>query len=196
MPPANAVSRSLMRRSLTPFRGEMVVASCCCCFAAAFRRRMPKRTAACGINWRKAATKPVGKARDYRLRPYRTQLGSWRNPSRHARVFYDIESKLPLGNATQVQHLSDPLNMERRGKPARAGKCVHKNMSWRRRAGADEAGGSLLINAARGTVVDISCTSQALAEAYLAGAAIDVFPTEPGHQQRSVHPPLMRGLTT
>lgn len=25
--------------------------------------------------------------------------------------FYDIESKLPLGNATQVQHLSDLLNM-------------------------------------------------------------------------------------
>lgn len=25
--------------------------------------------------------------------------------------FYDIENKLPLGNATQVQHLSDLLNM-------------------------------------------------------------------------------------
>ena len=32
------------------------------------------------------------------------------NPGMHV-YFYDIESKLPLGNATQVQHLSDLLNM-------------------------------------------------------------------------------------
>ncbi len=39
--------------------------------------------------------------------------------------------------------------------------------------------GSLLINASRGTVVDIPALCDALASKHLAGAAIDVFPTEP-----------------
>ena len=39
--------------------------------------------------------------------------------------------------------------------------------------------GSLLINAARGTVVDIPALCEALRSKHLAGAAIDVFPTEP-----------------
>lgn len=39
--------------------------------------------------------------------------------------------------------------------------------------------GSLLINASRGTVVDIPALCDALASKHLAGAAIDVFLTEP-----------------
>src|SRR5439155_12856163 len=38
---------------------------------------------------------------------------------------------------------------------------------------------SLLINAARGTVVDIDALAAALHSKHLAGAAIDVFPSEP-----------------
>jgi D-3-phosphoglycerate dehydrogenase / 2-oxoglutarate reductase len=39
--------------------------------------------------------------------------------------------------------------------------------------------GSYLINASRGTVVDIAALAQALRSGHLAGAAIDVFPEEP-----------------
>ncbi|XNM62915.1 NAD(P)-dependent oxidoreductase [Escherichia coli] len=40
-----------------------------------------------------------------------TQLGILAESLGMHVFFYDIESKLPLGNATQVQHLSDLLNM-------------------------------------------------------------------------------------
>ncbi|MGX8807552.1 NAD(P)-dependent oxidoreductase, partial [Enterobacter hormaechei] len=38
----------------------------------------------------------------------------------------------------------------------------------------------ILINASRGTVVDIPALAQALESKHLSGAAVDVFPTEPG----------------
>ncbi|MCV5649312.1 phosphoglycerate dehydrogenase, partial [Escherichia coli] len=40
-----------------------------------------------------------------------TQLGILAESLGMHVFFYDIENKLPLGNATQVQHLSDLLNM-------------------------------------------------------------------------------------
>ncbi len=40
--------------------------------------------------------------------------------------------------------------------------------------------GAILINASRGTVVDIPALAQALESKHLSGAAVDVFPTEPG----------------
>lgn len=75
--------------------------------------------------------------------------------------FYDIESKLPLGNATQVQHLSDLLNMS-----DVVSLHVPENASTKNMMGAEELAlmkpGSLLINAARGTVVDIPALCDAL----------------------------------
>ncbi len=92
--------------------------------------------------------------------------------------FYDIENKLPLGNATQVQHLSDLLNMS-----DVVSLHVPENASTKNMMGAEELAlmkpGALLINASRGTVVDIPALCDALASKHLAGAAIDVFPTEP-----------------
>ena len=92
--------------------------------------------------------------------------------------FYDIESKLPLGNATQVQHLSDLLNMS-----DVVSLHVPETQSTQNMMGAEQLAlmkpGSLLINASRGTVVDIPALCEALANKHLAGAAIDVFPVEP-----------------
>ena len=92
--------------------------------------------------------------------------------------FYDIESKLPLGNATQVQHLSDLLNMS-----DVVSLHVPETPSTQNMMGAEELAlmkpGALLINASRGTVVDIPALCDVLASKHLAGAAIDVFPEEP-----------------
>ncbi|WP_426766212.1 phosphoglycerate dehydrogenase [Erwinia aphidicola] len=92
--------------------------------------------------------------------------------------FYDIESKLPLGNATQVQHLSDLLNMS-----DVVSLHVPETPSTQNMMGAQELAlmkpGALLINASRGTVVDIPALCEVLASKHLAGAAIDVFPEEP-----------------
>ncbi|PIJ59861.1 D-3-phosphoglycerate dehydrogenase [Erwinia sp. OLMDLW33] len=92
--------------------------------------------------------------------------------------FYDIESKLPLGNATQVQHLSDLLNMS-----DVVSLHVPETPSTQNMMGTEELAlmkpGALLINASRGTVVDIPALCEMLASKHLAGAAIDVFPEEP-----------------
>ncbi len=95
------------------------------------------------------------------------------------RVFYyDIENKLSLGNAQQVATMSELLN-----------KCdaislhVPETAETKNMMGEAEFArmkpGSIFINAARGTVVDIPALCQALESGHLAGAAIDVFPEEP-----------------
>lgn len=103
--------------------------------------------------------------------------------------FYDIESKLPLGNATQVQHLSDLLNMS-----DVVSLHVPETQSTQNMMGAEELAlmkpGSLLINASRGTVVDIPALCKVLADKHLAGAAIDVFPEEPATNSDPFNSPL------
>ncbi|KFX05180.1 D-3-phosphoglycerate dehydrogenase [Pectobacterium betavasculorum] len=92
--------------------------------------------------------------------------------------FYDIESKLPLGNAQQVRHLSDLLNMS-----DVVSLHVPENESTQDMMGPEELAlmkpGAILINAARGTVVDIPALCEVLRSKHLSGAAIDVFPQEP-----------------
>ncbi|QKJ88546.1 D-3-phosphoglycerate dehydrogenase [Paramixta manurensis] len=103
--------------------------------------------------------------------------------------FYDIENKLPLGNATQVRHLSDLLNMS-----DIVSLHVPETPSTQNMMGAEELAlmkpGSLLINASRGTVVDIPALCHVLANKHLAGAAIDVFPVEPATNSDPFNSPL------
>ncbi|MGJ2286880.1 phosphoglycerate dehydrogenase [Salmonella enterica subsp. enterica serovar Paratyphi A] len=118
-----------------------------------------------------------------------TQLGILAESLGMHVYFYDIENKLPLGNATQVQHLSELLNMS-----DVVSLHVPENASTKNMMGAKEIAlmkpGSLLINAARGTVVDIPALCDALATKHLAGAAIDVFPTEPATNSDPFTSPL------
>ncbi|KMJ44845.1 D-3-phosphoglycerate dehydrogenase [Xenorhabdus khoisanae] len=92
--------------------------------------------------------------------------------------FYDIENKLPLGNAQQVHHLSELLNMS-----DVVSLHVPETASTKNMIGATELElmkpGSILINASRGTVIDIPALSEALENGHISGAAIDVFPEEP-----------------
>ena len=118
-----------------------------------------------------------------------TQLGILAE-SLGMRLFYDIENKLPLGNTRTVQHLSDLLNMS-----DVVSLHVPENASTKKNMmGPEELAlmkpGALLINASRGTVVDIPALCDALSRKHLAGAAIDVFPTEPATNSDPFNSPL------
>ena len=105
-------------------------------------------------------------------------------------IFQDVESKLPLGNAqartslgallrdSDVVSLHVPDTTETRNlMSATAINAMRK--------------GSYLINASRGTVVDIEALSEALKSGHLAGAAIDVFPLEPKSNDDRFESPLL-----
>ncbi|HET6432158.1 phosphoglycerate dehydrogenase [Dyella sp.] len=93
-------------------------------------------------------------------------------------IFHDIETKLSLGNARAAASLDDLL--------ARSDVVtlhVPETPATQMMIGASQLAkmraGALLINASRGTVVDIDALAKALQQGHLAGAAIDVFPVEP-----------------
>ena len=103
--------------------------------------------------------------------------------------FFDVTNKLPLGNARQVTSLeqllasSDVVSLH-----------VPENRSTGNMIGAGELAqmkpGSILINASRGTVVDIDALAGQLASGRLGGAAIDVFPVEPRSNDEEFLSPL------
>ena len=107
-------------------------------------------------------------------------------------LFHDVSTKLPLGNARQAASLADLL----------AGSDivtlhVPELPSTQWMIGAKEIAamkpGAILINASRGTVVEIEPLAEALKAGKLLGAAIDVFPTEPRSNKDEFVSPL-RGL--
>ena len=107
-------------------------------------------------------------------------------------AFYDVVSKLPLGNAHQVHDLHELL-----GKSDIVSLHVPELPSTQWMIGAAEIAamktGGILINAARGTVVEIEALAQALRDKKLLGAAIDVFPVEP-HSNKDEFVSPLRGL--
>jgi D-3-phosphoglycerate dehydrogenase / 2-oxoglutarate reductase len=107
-------------------------------------------------------------------------------------AFFDVVSKLPLGNARQVARLHDLL-----AQSDIVSLHVPELPSTQWMIGAAEIAamkpGGILINAARGTVVDIEALASALKARKLLGAAIDVFPVEPRGNQDEFQSPL-RGL--
>lgn len=93
-------------------------------------------------------------------------------------VFYDTVAKLPLGNAEQVNSLASLLQ-----KADIVSLHVPETPETQNMIGPNELGimkkGAILINASRGTVVDLDALANCLQNEDLAGAAIDVFPKEP-----------------
>jgi len=92
--------------------------------------------------------------------------------------FFDVVNKLPLGNARQLGSLdsllaqSDVVSLHVPETRSTANMIGAAQLDRMRR-------GSILINASRGTVVDIDALADRLESGQLAGAAIDVFPVEP-----------------
>lgn len=93
-------------------------------------------------------------------------------------IYYDIETKLALGNARPMPSLDalleacDVITLH-----------VPDTPQTQRMIGGDQIArmkaGSRLINASRGSVVVIDALVEALKSKHLSGAAIDVFPIEP-----------------
>lgn len=93
-------------------------------------------------------------------------------------IYYDIVRKLPLGNAEPADSMNEVLENadivtmhvpdtdQTRGMIDAAEICRMKS-------------GAHLVNASRGKVVSIPALASAIESGHLAGAAIDVFPSEP-----------------
>ena len=93
-------------------------------------------------------------------------------------LFYDTETKLPLGNAIAAKSLKDLVSKsdivslhvpETDATKNLINKSVLKNFKK----------GSILINYARGEVVDLDALADSLKDGHISGVAIDVFPWEP-----------------
>jgi len=93
-------------------------------------------------------------------------------------VFYDQLRRLPLGNARQVDSMKDLLaesDFISLHVPAMAGNrplISTAELQQMKR-------GSYLLNLSRGSLIDFSALKEALQSGHIAGAAVDVYPSEP-----------------
>jgi D-3-phosphoglycerate dehydrogenase len=104
-------------------------------------------------------------------------------------IYFDIIKKLPLGNShasrglEELLHTSDFISLH-----------VPDTSQTRDMIGAKELSqmkkGAHLINASRGSVVNISALAQSIRDGHLGGAAIDVFPEEPASNKEKFHSEL------
>lgn len=108
-------------------------------------------------------------------------------------VFYDVETKLTLGNAKPVPSLgallesADVVTLHVPDTPHTKGMMGAAEFARMKK-------GSCFLNAARGSLVDIEALAAALRTKHLAGAAIDVFPKEPKTEGEEFVSPL-RGMS-
>ena len=106
-------------------------------------------------------------------------------------LFADIEAKLSLGNARQISSLDELLGLSDVVSLHVPETPETKNMFGAAQMAAMKPG-SHLINASRGTVVDIDALTAALESRHLLGAAIDVFPAEPQGNDSVFSSPLTK----
>ena len=104
-------------------------------------------------------------------------------------IFYDTETKLPLGNAENRKSLKEVVSKSdivtlHVPELASTKNLINKNtLKYFKK-------GSILINYARGEVVDLDALRKALLEGRLSGAAVDVFPVEPERNGDKFSTPL------
>jgi D-3-phosphoglycerate dehydrogenase len=108
-------------------------------------------------------------------------------------LFYDVETKLPLGNAEDAKSLREllaksdvvTLHVPENGQTKN---LINKtNLKYFKK-------GAILINYARGEVVDLNALRRAMVDGLVGGAAIDVYPWEPEKNGDRFETPL-QGLS-
>ncbi|WP_186756966.1 phosphoglycerate dehydrogenase [Echinicola salinicaeni] len=92
--------------------------------------------------------------------------------------YYDIVERLALGNATKIDSLDELLETCDIISLHVDGRKENKNILDKDKI-AKMKKGAILVNLSRGHVVDVPALKEALDSGKLAGAAVDVFPSEP-----------------
>ncbi|GAA1624017.1 phosphoglycerate dehydrogenase [Georgenia ruanii] len=93
-------------------------------------------------------------------------------------VFYDVAEKLALGNARRMSSLTELLNvadivtLHVDGRAGNAGMFGREQFEQMKH-------GAIFLNLSRGFLVDYAMLREKILDGSLAGAAVDVFPTEP-----------------
>lgn len=93
-------------------------------------------------------------------------------------IFYDIETKLPMGNASDVKTLkelmgqADVITLHVPETPQTKNLINKNNLKYCKQ-------GSVIINYARGEVMDLDALRKSIEAGQVGGAAVDVFPLEP-----------------
>ena len=93
-------------------------------------------------------------------------------------IFYDVETRLPLGNASDARTLRELLNkadivtLHVPETEETNNLLIKTNLRYCKK-------GSIVINYARGEVIDLLALRKAIESGNISGAAIDVFPVEP-----------------
>ena len=93
-------------------------------------------------------------------------------------IFYDVETKLPLGNATDGKSLKEVLGRADIVTLHVPETSQTKNLINKTTLKYFKKGG-ILINYARGEVVDLEALRKSIEDGLISGAAIDVYPWEP-----------------
>ncbi len=158
-----------------------------------FRRTFPRSVAAHTGDWEKSALK----SREVRGKTLGivgygnigTQLATLAEAMGMRVIYFDHTDKLRHGNVEPVASLkallreADVVSLH-----------VPETDATQNMIGAAQIAmmkpGAFLINNARGTVVDLDALARALKDGKLGGAAIDVFPVEPGSNKEPFASPL------
>ena len=104
-------------------------------------------------------------------------------------IFYDVETKLPLGNAEDAKSLKDLLGRSdivtlHVPETSQTKNLINKTVLKQFKKGA------ILINYARGEVVDLDALRKAILDGAISGAAVDVYPVEPEKNGDKFQTPL------
>ena len=177
-----------------PYSNTRSVAELVLAQAIMLIRGIPERNAACHRGgWMKSATDSFEiRGKKLGIIGYGsigTQLSVLAEALGMHVYYYDVVAKLPLGNAIQVATLdellamSDVVSLHVPELPSTQWMIGEKEIRTMKK-------GSILMNAARGTVVVIEALAEAIKDGHLGGAAIDVFPVEPRANGEEFESPL------
>jgi D-3-phosphoglycerate dehydrogenase len=158
-----------------------------------FRRIFPRSVAAHDGGWDKSATGSIEvRGKTLGIVGYGSigsQLSTLAEAMGMRVIYFDVTDKLRHGNTEPVEsldellRLADVVSLHVPETPATANMIGAEQL-------AKMKTGSYLINNARGTVVDLDALAAALRSKHLAGAAVDVFPVEPGSNSEKFIAPI------